>query len=91
MDGQVKSLGFAALMLIRILTVVTLSGERSNAQFLSHDHPLEAGEIKLGMSNAQTGRLGFLGTAGQARMFGLPFTSKQGRRSFRSQTGVSGL
>jgi branched-chain amino acid transport system substrate-binding protein len=63
LDGQVKSLGFAALMLIRILMVVTLSGERSNAQFLSHDHPLEAGEIKLGMSNAQTGRLGFLGTA----------------------------
>jgi len=61
--GEVRSLGFAALMLIRILTVVTLSGERSNAQFLSRDHPLEAGEIKLGMSNAQTGRLGFLGTA----------------------------
>jgi branched-chain amino acid transport system substrate-binding protein len=61
--GEVKSLAFAALMLIRILAVVTLSGERSNAQFLSHEHPLEAGEIKLGMSNAQSGRLGFLGTA----------------------------
>jgi len=62
-DAQVKSLGFAALMSIRILTILTLSGERSNAQFLSHDHPLEAGKIKLGMSNGQTGRLGFLGTA----------------------------
>jgi branched-chain amino acid transport system substrate-binding protein len=62
-DGEVKSLGCAALMLMRVLAVLTLSGEWSNAQFLSHDHPLEAGEIKLGMSNAQTGRLGFLGTA----------------------------
>ena len=43
--------------------MVTLSGERSNAQFLTHEHPLEAGEIKLGMSNAQSGRLGLLGTA----------------------------
>ena len=71
---QVKSLGSAALMLIGVLTVLPLSGERANAQFLSHDHPLEAGEIKLGMSNAQTGRLGFLGIAIQARMLGLPFT-----------------
>jgi ABC-type branched-subunit amino acid transport system substrate-binding protein len=62
-DGEVKSLGFAALMLMRILAALTLSTEWCNAQFLSHDHPLEAGEIKLGMSNAQTGRLGFLGAA----------------------------
>ena len=58
-----KSFGFAALVFIRLLTVATLSVERSSAQFLSHDHPLDPGEIKLGMSNAQTGRLGFLGTA----------------------------
>ena len=62
-DRQVKSLGFAALNLIRVLTVVTLSREGVNAQFLSHEHPVEAGEIRLGTSNAQTGRLGFEGTA----------------------------
>ena len=28
---------------------------------MSHDHPLSAGEIKIGMSNAQTGRIGLLG------------------------------
>src|SRR5260370_9516390 len=50
-------------MLIRILTIVILSGERSNAEFLDHDYQLEGGEIKVGMSNAQTVRLGFLGIA----------------------------
>jgi branched-chain amino acid transport system substrate-binding protein len=59
----VKSLGFAALILVRFLAVIILSSEGADAQFLSHEHPLESGEIKLGMSNAQTGRLGFLGTA----------------------------
>jgi len=62
-DRQVKSLGFAALNLIRVLGVVTLSGEEVSAQFLSHEHPAGAGEIKLGTSNAETGRLGFQGTA----------------------------
>jgi branched-chain amino acid transport system substrate-binding protein len=59
----VKSIGFAALKLIGILTVFVLSGERVAAQFVSHDHPLEPGEIKLGMSNAETGLFGFQGSA----------------------------
>jgi branched-chain amino acid transport system substrate-binding protein len=62
-DRQVKSPGFAALNLIRVLTVVTLSDEEVNAQFLSHEHLAEAREIKLGASNAVTGRLGFEGVA----------------------------
>jgi branched-chain amino acid transport system substrate-binding protein len=41
--------------------VLPVSGERALAQFLSHDHPLSDGEIKIGMSNAQTGRIGELG------------------------------
>lgn len=63
MDRQVKSLGFAALNLIRVLTVVALSCEGVNAQFLSHEHPVGPDEIKLGSSSAQTGRLGFQGAA----------------------------
>jgi hypothetical protein len=59
MTSPVKSSGFAALKLIGILAVFALSGERVDVQFLSHDHPLEPGEIKLGMSNAETGRFGF--------------------------------
>jgi branched-chain amino acid transport system substrate-binding protein len=60
-DGPGKSLGSVALLLIAALSVLALSGERSNAQFLSHEHPLAEGEIKIGMSNAQTGRIGLLG------------------------------
>jgi hypothetical protein len=48
MTSPVKSSGFAALKLIGILAVFALSGERVDVQFLSHDHPLEPGEIKLG-------------------------------------------
>jgi branched-chain amino acid transport system substrate-binding protein len=60
-DGPVKSFGTAALLLIGVLAVLPLSGERADAQFLSHDHPLSGGEIKIGMSNAETGRIGLLG------------------------------
>jgi ABC-type branched-subunit amino acid transport system substrate-binding protein len=49
------------LLLIGVLAVLPLAGERAFAQFLSHDHPLSDGEIKIGMSNAQTGRIGVLG------------------------------
>lgn len=63
MDGPVKSPGSAALLLIGVLTVLPLSGERADAQFLSRDHPVEAGEIKLGMSVAETGRAESLGIA----------------------------
>jgi branched-chain amino acid transport system substrate-binding protein len=49
------------LLLIGVLAVLQVSGERAFAQFLSHDHPLSDGEIKIGMSNAQTGRIGALG------------------------------
>jgi branched-chain amino acid transport system substrate-binding protein len=62
-DGPVKSFASAALVLTGVLTVLPLSGERADAQFLSHDHPLGADEIKLGISVAETGRAGLLGTA----------------------------
>jgi branched-chain amino acid transport system substrate-binding protein len=60
-DGPDKSFRSAALILIGVLAVFPLSTERAEAQFLSHDHPLSGGEIKIGMSNAQTGRIGALG------------------------------
>ena len=61
MDGPGKSFRPAALLLIGVLAILPLAGERAFAQFLSHDHPLSDGEIKIGMSNAQTGRIGVLG------------------------------
>jgi branched-chain amino acid transport system substrate-binding protein len=60
-DGPGKLFEPAALLLIGVLAVLQVSGERAFAQFLSHDHPLSDGEIKIGMSNAQTGRIGALG------------------------------
>jgi branched-chain amino acid transport system substrate-binding protein len=60
-DGPGKSFGRAAFVLIGILAVLLLSDRRAAAQFLSHDHALSDGEIKIGMSNAQTGRIGVLG------------------------------
>jgi branched-chain amino acid transport system substrate-binding protein len=60
-DGPGKSFGHAAFVLIGVLAFLLLSDRRASAQFLSHDHPLSAGEIKIGMSNAQTGRIGVLG------------------------------
>jgi branched-chain amino acid transport system substrate-binding protein len=60
-DGPPKSFGPAALLLIAVLAVLPLPGQRAFGQFLSHDHPLADGEIKIGMSNAQTGRIGVLG------------------------------
>jgi ABC-type branched-subunit amino acid transport system substrate-binding protein len=60
-DGPGKSFGPAAVLLIGVLAILPVSGERAFAQFLSHDHPLSDGEIKIGMSNAQTGRIGALG------------------------------
>src|SRR5436309_1687984 len=63
LDGPVKSLASLALLLTAFLTVVSLSADRADAQFLSHDHPVGADEIKLGTSAAQTGHAGLLGTA----------------------------
>jgi branched-chain amino acid transport system substrate-binding protein len=60
-DGPRKSFRPAALLLIVVLAVLSLSGQRASGQFLSHDHPLSDSEIKIGMSNAQTGRIGVLG------------------------------
>jgi branched-chain amino acid transport system substrate-binding protein len=59
--GPVKSLHGAALLLIGVLVVLPLSGQRAAAQFLSHDHPVSTREIKIGMSNAESGRIGLLG------------------------------
>ncbi len=61
MDGPGKSFGRDAFVLIGVLAVLLLSNGRAAAQFLSHDHPLSDREIKIGMSNAQTGRIGVLG------------------------------
>jgi branched-chain amino acid transport system substrate-binding protein len=60
-DGPGKTLGYAARLFIGVVAVLSLLGQRANAQFLSHDHPLSNSEIKIGMSNAQTGRIGLLG------------------------------
>jgi hypothetical protein len=61
--GSVTSMGFVALKLISILAEFVLSGQRVDAQFVFHDHPLTPGEIKLGMSNAVTGQFACQGTA----------------------------
>jgi branched-chain amino acid transport system substrate-binding protein len=61
-DGPDKSsFGSPVLLLIGVLAVLPLSGERADAQFLSQGHTLSSGEIKIGMSNAETGRIGSLG------------------------------
>ena len=61
MDGPVKSFGSPALLLIGVLVVFPFLCQRADGQFLSHDHPLSGGEIKIGMSNAETGRIALLG------------------------------
>ena len=61
MAGPGKSLAGAALLLIGVLVVLPLSGQRASGQFLSHDHPVSTREIKIGMSNAESGRIGLLG------------------------------
>jgi branched-chain amino acid transport system substrate-binding protein len=50
-------------MVVGILAVFIMSSERTYGQFLSRAHVVEGNEIKLGMSTAETGRLGFLGSA----------------------------
>lgn len=62
MDERLKSIDFATLVLVAILAVF-VSSEAAKAQFLSRVHPVEGNEVKLGMSYAETGRLGFLGRA----------------------------
>jgi branched-chain amino acid transport system substrate-binding protein len=62
-DGRLKSIDFATLAFVGILAVFIMSSERTEAQFLSHTHAVEGNEVKLGMSSAETGRLGFLGSA----------------------------
>ena len=91
MADSVTSMGFVALKLIGILAVFVLSGERVDAQFVSHDHPLTPGEIKLGMSNAVTGQFGFQGTA--IKQGCLAYFSRANKEGgvFGPQTGFSGL
>jgi branched-chain amino acid transport system substrate-binding protein len=60
-DGPPKSFGHTAFLLIAVLALLPLLGRRASGQFLSHEHPLSDDEIKIGMSNAQTGRIGVLG------------------------------
>ncbi len=62
MDGRLISIDFVTLLVAGILTGF-MSSERADAQFLSRVHVVDGNEIKLGMSSAETGRLGFLGTA----------------------------
>ncbi|MBV8141158.1 MAG: ABC transporter substrate-binding protein [Verrucomicrobia bacterium] len=61
-DGSGKIFRSAALLLTGALVILLLSDEQAASQFLSRDHPLSANEIKIGMSNAQTGRSAWLGT-----------------------------
>jgi branched-chain amino acid transport system substrate-binding protein len=61
-DGRVKSIHFVTLVVVGILAGF-MSSARTEAQFLSRVHAVDNDEIKLGMSSAETGRLGFLGTA----------------------------
>src|ERR1700736_3869182 len=61
-DGGLKSINFT-LIVVGILAVFIMSSERKDAQFLSHVHVVDGNEIKLGPSNAHTGRMGFLGSA----------------------------
>ena len=61
-DERLKSIDFATLVLVAILATFMLSGP-AEAQFLSRAHAVEGNEIKLGTSNAEIGRLGFLGSA----------------------------
>ena len=58
---QVNHWAGATLLLIGVLVVLPLSGQRAAGQFLSHDHPVSPREIKIGMSNAESGRIGLLG------------------------------
>jgi branched-chain amino acid transport system substrate-binding protein len=62
-DGRLKPIDFATLTFVGILVVFTISSERTEAQFLSRTHVAEGNELKLGMSSAETGRIGFLGSA----------------------------
>jgi branched-chain amino acid transport system substrate-binding protein len=61
-DGRLKSIDFVTLAVVGILTGF-MSSERADAQFLSRVHVVDGNEIKLGMSGAETGRLGFQGSA----------------------------
>ena len=62
MDKRLKSIDFVTLLLVAILAV-SMSSEPAEGQFLSRVHGVDANQIRLGMSHAETGRLGFLGSA----------------------------
>ena len=49
------------LLLALLHLGATGSAVTASAQVLTRDRPVEAGVIKIGMSNAQSGRLGYLG------------------------------
>jgi ABC-type branched-subunit amino acid transport system substrate-binding protein len=61
-DERLKSIDFATLLLVAILAV-SVSSEPAEGQFLSRAHGIDGNQIRLGMSFAETGRLGFLGSA----------------------------
>jgi ABC-type branched-subunit amino acid transport system substrate-binding protein len=62
-DGRFKPIDFATVTFVAIVAIFIFFSERSEAQFLSRTHIVEGDEVKLGMSIAQTGRLGLLGGA----------------------------
>lgn len=53
---------FGLLLLLLHLGVARFA-VTAKAQLLTRDRPVEAGAIKIGMSNAQSGRLGYVGVA----------------------------
>jgi branched-chain amino acid transport system substrate-binding protein len=80
-DGRLKPIDFATL--VGIFVVFNISGGRAEAQFLSRTHVVEGNELKLGMSSAESGRLGFLGSA--AKRGSLAFFARVNREG-----GISG-
>lgn len=57
-----KSLKLSLLATISLLAARSLAHGESGATYLSHDHPVEGAEVKVGLSNAQSGRSGALGS-----------------------------
>jgi branched-chain amino acid transport system substrate-binding protein len=60
-DGSLKSPAYPALLVIGVLAAFATFGARAEAQFLAHEHPVSADEIKIGMSVPETGRAGAIG------------------------------
>jgi branched-chain amino acid transport system substrate-binding protein len=62
LDGTLKSFRYRALLLIGVPAALAIFAARSEAQFLVREHSVLANEIKIGMSSAETGRAGVVGT-----------------------------